>query len=562
MRSNRRLGGHPCKCRVAPSVILILLTMIMWAVSGLLTGPAYAGESGAENSGIVIEADTTEYRFEPGGTAVVAEGNAKVTYQDFSVSADYIRIKVEPGELFSRGDVVARQGLRTVRCDLLAYNLYTGKGRILEPDAHISDLYIHGSQMNLEPGILTLDNAYVTGCELDYPCYRVSSKKVVIYPDDRVVVEWPILWFGNVPVMIVPRLTLPLRGDRVALGEGEVKSVPIPEFSYDSSNGFLVGLTYLDKIQDWAQVRYEGAYASKRRGIMLSAEADLALGQGRTGILKGDYSSWKGFSATLGYGMPLSNWLTLDARVRYVPVATGDDSTRWKGFEPGAVEGRLVVQSTDEWPVRAKLTVAKDILSTGDLYRIPELQVSVKPVSMPGNIGSVTLSGGFGRFEEPSRHVQAGRTHVAASFVSSTVHLAHGITGSLSLGARRAWYETGDTLNSFDIGTGVKASLGERETFGGTVPRVKAGINYDFRAVEGLSPFAFDRMSPENKASASLDYRVSEDLSIGVSTSYDFRKQAIDDVGLLLVRYNHCYDIHATWHRKQQAFGLEVKFTR
>ncbi|NLB73830.1 MAG: LPS-assembly protein LptD [Firmicutes bacterium] len=560
MRSNRRLGGPPCKCRVTPSVIVILLTVIMWAVSGLLTGSAYAGESSAENSGIVIEADTTEYRFEPGGTAVVAEGNAKVSYKDFFVSADYIRVQVEPGELFSRGDVVACQGLRTVRCDLLAYNLYTGKGRILEPDAHISDLYIRGSEMNLAPGILTLDTAYVTGCELDYPCYRVSSKRLVIYPDDRVVAEWPVLWFENIPVMVLPRLVLPLRGDRIAFADGE--DIPIPKFSHDSSDGFLVGLTYQDKIEDWVQVRYEGAYASKHRGIMLSAQADLVLGQGRTGALKGDYSSWKGFSVTAGYGMPLSDWLTLDARARYVPLGTGDDSTRWRGFEPGAVDGRLVVQSTDEWPVRAKLTVAKDILLAGDLYRIPELEVSLKPVSMPGNIGSVSLSGGFGRFEEPSRHVQAGRTHVAASFASSTIHLAHGITGSLSLGARRAWYETGDTLNSFDIGTSVKASLGEREAFGGTVPRIKAGINYDFRAVQGLSPFAFDKISPVNKASASMDYRVREDLSIGVSTSYDFRKQAIDDVGILLAHHNHCYDIEATWHKKQQTFGLEVKFTR
>ncbi len=105
---------------------------------------------------------------------------------------------------------------RTIRCDLLAHNLYTGKGRILEPDAHISDLYIRGSEMNLEPGVLTLDNAYVTGCELYHPCYRVSSKKLVIYPDDRVVAEWPVLWFENVPVMILPRLVLPLKGDRIA----------------------------------------------------------------------------------------------------------------------------------------------------------------------------------------------------------------------------------------------------------------------------------------------------------------------------------------------------------
>lgn len=560
MRNGRRLGGPPCACRVAPSVILVVLAMIMWALSGLLAGSVYAGESGDENGGIVIEADTTEYRFEPGGTAVVADGNAKVTYKDFSVSADYIRIEVEPGELFAEGDVVACQGPGTIRCELLTHNLYTGKGRILEPDAHISDLHIRGSRMNLEPGLLTLDNAYVTGCELYHPCYRVSSKRLVIYPDDRVVVEWPVLKVGNVPCMILPRLVLPLKGDRIAFLDGE--GIPIPKLGYDSSNGFLVGLTYSDKIRDWAQVRYEGAYASKRRGVTLSAKADLALGHGTTGTLEGAYSSWKGFSVAAGYGMPLSDWLTLDACARYVPLGTGDDSTRWKGFEPGAVEGRLVVQSAGEWPVRAKLTVAKDILRAGDLYRIPELEVSLKPVSIPGSIGSVTLSGGFGRFEEPSRKVRAGRTHMALSFTSSTVRFTHGITGSLSLGARRAWYETGDTLSSFDVGARVKASLGEREAFGGTVPRINAGVSYDFRVVQGLSPFAFDKMSPLNKASASLDYRVREDLSIGVSTSYDFRKQAIDDVGLLLVRHNHCYDIQATWHEKQQAFGIEVKFTR
>jgi hypothetical protein len=560
MRICRRPGWLPCACRVAPSVILIVLAMIMWVLSGLLAAPAYAGAPSAEGSGIVIEADTTEYRFEPGGTVVVADGNAKVAYEDFSVSADYVRVQVEPGELFAEGGVVAYEGSRTIRCDLLAYNLYTGKGQILEPDAHISDLYIHGSKMNLEPGVLTLDNAYVTGCGLYHPCYRVSSKKLVIYPDDRVVMEWPVLWFENVPCMIFPRLVLPLKGERIAFLDGE--GIPIPKLSYDSSNGFLVGLTYLDKIQDWVQVRYEGAYASKRRGVTLSAKADLALGQGKSGTLEGAYSSWKGFSATAGYTMSLSNLLTLDARVRYVPLGTGDDRARWKGFGPGATEGRIVAESSGEWPVRAKLTVAKDILQAGDLYRIPELEVSLKPVSIPGGIGSMTLSGGIGRFEEPSRKVQAGRTHMALSFTSSTVRFAPGITGSLSLSARRAWYETGDTLDSFDVGARMKASFGEQEAFGRTVPRVNAGLNYDFRAVQGLSPFAFDRISPVNKGSASLDCRVSEDLSMGVSTSYDFHKQAIDDVGLLLIRHNHCYDIQATWHKKQQAFGIELKFTR
>jgi hypothetical protein len=562
MGNHGRIGGPFRASQAAPPVMLLVLVIIVCVLPGLLTEPVYAGEPDQGNGGIVIEADITEYRFEPEGTVVVAEGNAKVTYEDLFISADCIRIYAEPGELLACGRVVARQGMRTVKCDLFTYNLYTGKGRILEPDAHISDVYVRGSEMNLAPGILTLDNAYVTGCELDDPCYRVSSKKVVIYPDDRVVVEWPTLWFGRVPVMIVPRLAFPLKGESVALGEGEDKSVPVPRFSYDSSNGFLIGLTYRDKTQGWAQLCYEGAYVSKRRGIKARAEADLALGPGKTGVLEGAYSSWEGFSAKARYGMSLSNLITLDAIVRYVPAKSDDDSAKWKGFERGTVEARLVAETVGQGPVRAKATLAKDVLSTGDLYRIPELEVSLKPVSIPGNIGSFTLSGGFGQFEEPSRSVKASRTHLVGSYASPTIPLSGGVTGSLSLSARRAWYETGDTLNSFKAGTRVKANFGKVEAFGGTVPQVKAGISYDYTYVRGVSPFRFDKVSPSNKASANVDYRVSEGWSIGVSTSYDFKKQSVDDIGVLLMHHNHCYDICATWNKKQQLFGIDMKFTR
>ena len=84
-------------------------------------------------------------------------------------------------------------------------------------------------------------------------------------------------------------------------------------------------------------------------------------------------------------------------------------------------------------------------------------------------------------------------------------------------------------MSSLYLGTGVKASLGEQAAFGEIVPRLSAGVSYDFRAVEGGSPFSFDSLSPVNKASARLDYRITEGLSVGVSTSYDFRKQAFDD---------------------------------
>ena len=81
MQRDRRLFGPSRKCRLVPSVVLIVLLIGLWAALGFVTLPAYAAEGLAvENSGIVIEADITEYRFESGEVVVSAEGNARVSY--------------------------------------------------------------------------------------------------------------------------------------------------------------------------------------------------------------------------------------------------------------------------------------------------------------------------------------------------------------------------------------------------------------------------------------------------------------------------------------------------
>ena len=183
----------------------------------------------------------------------------------------------------------------------------------------------------------------------------------------------------------LPSLEQPVEGDRVALGKG--RSVSVPKFGYDSSNGFLIGFTYFDNTRDWVAMSYEGAYLSRRQGIKLHGEADLALGPGKTGILEGTYSSWEGFSAAARYGMSLSSFVNLEANVRYVPVNSGGNSTGWKGFVPGAIEGKLLAQTGGQGPIKAKAILAKEVRTAGELYRIPRLKYLLNRSLFPEVLG-------------------------------------------------------------------------------------------------------------------------------------------------------------------------------
>ena len=115
MQSDGRVVRPARVFQVVSPVMPVVLVMIVCMLSGLLTGSAHAEESGAGNEGIVIEADSTEYRIELEGTVVVAEGNALVTYKNFFASADYIRVQVGSGNLFARGNVVAHQETQSIK---------------------------------------------------------------------------------------------------------------------------------------------------------------------------------------------------------------------------------------------------------------------------------------------------------------------------------------------------------------------------------------------------------------------------------------------------------------
>ncbi|NLS45329.1 MAG: DUF3769 domain-containing protein [Firmicutes bacterium] len=537
---------------------VILVTCILL---GFFAEPAFAVEADG-NTGIVIEADITEYKFESEGMVVTAEGNAKVTYNDFFISADYIYIYTGPGNLLACGDVTAYLESRSITCEQFSYNLYTGEGCILEPDAYISNVHLKGAGMDVSPGILTLDNAYVTGCGLGKPCYRVTSKKIIIYPDDRIVLEWPTFRLGDIPVMISPVLILPLKGDRIGFGEDGAKGIPIPRISYDSSGGLLMGFTYYDQPKSGIRLSYEGAYSLKHKGIKASVEAKLSLGKEKTGTLGCTYASWEGFSGKAGYMMSLSDFATLNAILNYIPEKTETGSGSWKGFETGDFEARLVMQTKGDIPFQVKAMLAKDLPSTGKLYRVPELGVSLKPISIPGGIGTLALSGGYGRYEEPSYFTKASKTHIAAYYTSPTLSLPAEMTGNVSLHLKKAWYETGDTLNSVTMKAGVKRNFGGIDAFGKILPRVKAGISYGYVYVLGESPFRFDKISPSNEITVSMDWRVNKSWSVGISASYDFDKKGIDDVDALLIYHNHCYDIRATWNQKDKISGIDIKFTR
>lgn len=524
---------------------------------------------GPSDEAILVEAETTQYQYGPEGTVVVASGNVRATYGDLSVSADYLRIHVDAGDLLARGNVQVRRGSSVTRCTLFAYNLKAKTGRVLEPDAAVPGVYVRGKEMDVQPDRFTLADAHATGCDLKEPCYRVTTRRLVIYPDKRVVAEWPVLWLERVPVLALPRLTLPVRGERVGWVEGE--GYPVPRLGYAPESGLIIGLTYLGRSREDLTIRYEGAWLTRRKGVQAQARADMQLGPGQSATLTGGFRSWEGVYASGVWNLAISRALSLQADARYNAghgMWPGGSAGDWP-YEEGeqgtpagpGTEGGLTVRA-DAGPVAVKATARKDLYDSGTVYSLPAVEIATGPIRAPGMPVMLSLSGGAGRFEEPGRGVLTMRTFAALSATTVPLRLAEGIACILSLDARRAWYGTGDLLDTRTTGVSLNGEFGTLEAFGADVPRIDTRLGYTLRTVSGATPFAFDRSGPLIEAAASIAARVNQGWTVGLATTYDLAAEAVKDVDLSLVNHHHCYDIRATWRERRKAFGLEVRFTR
>jgi len=569
---------------VFAAVILIILTAgavkSSAADHGAITDTASgSGASmvgaGAGDEPVVIEADTTEYHYGSDGTIVEARGNVRATHRDLFVSADYLRVNVGAGELLARGNVLVRRGSSVTSCTLFTYDLKAATGRVLDPKGSVPGVYVCGKEMDVAPDKLTLADAHATGCDLEDPCYRVTTRKLVIYPDRRVVAEWPVLWLEQLPVLVVPRLTIPLRGERVGWVEGE--GYPVPRLAYDPENGFVAGLSYLDRSREDLTIRYDGAYLTRRRGVHVEARADARPGPGVSATLIGGLRSWEGpyasalcrldITETFAHGGPTAFSVVADARYR---SGTASGAGLEGGVTGVAKLGSLALQAA----------ARKDLLSTGTTYSLPAVDATLDPIAIPG--ARVTLSGGVGRFEEPGRGVESTRSYAAISVASKPLKLSFGgggaasgdgqaesgniggldVTIGLNVSARRAWYGTGDVLGSRAATVSLDGRFGSLDAFGRDAPRVVAGLDYTRRTVSGASPFAFDAISPLNQVAADMTVRLNQSWTARVGATYDIGGDAVKDLDFSVTNHHHCYDITATWREKRQEFGLEVRFTR
>jgi lipopolysaccharide assembly outer membrane protein LptD (OstA) len=146
---------------------------------------------------------------------LILSKNAKVEYQGKTLLGKHITYSANLELLDAQGSPVLIEGADKLYGRQMDYDLETGTGLVEEGTTKFMDGYYNGRTIaKVGNDILKVWNSTYTTCDLRTPHYHITSNRMKVYLDDKVVTGPLVLYIGETPLAVLPFFAQNIRRGR------------------------------------------------------------------------------------------------------------------------------------------------------------------------------------------------------------------------------------------------------------------------------------------------------------------------------------------------------------
>jgi hypothetical protein len=236
------------------------LGSVRWAWAALAVLVFTRGIAAAQAE-LVLEADRILY--DAAARTLEARGEVRIRYRDVRLWAEEARADLNRGDIVVRGNVVLEQGGRRLAAQSLRYDLRTGRATATGMRAVLDGIYYAAREATLEGNVLQALEALATVCDPADPLLRITARRILLIPGERLVAEGASLWGRRTRLVHLGRLEIPL------VERPLVAHLPRPEVGYEAASGPWVALRYPYRAGDLlgeAYLRYNASLGWEGNG--------------------------------------------------------------------------------------------------------------------------------------------------------------------------------------------------------------------------------------------------------------------------------------------------------
>jgi len=176
--------------------------LILFTLSLIIASSLYADE-GEKKIPIIVNGDKVEYFQDE--RKVIGSGNIEITYEDVRLTCDKIVVEMDTKEALAEGNVKLFHKESVHSGEKATYNFETKKGGVVNASLSASPWYGKGELIERTGASeYCVKKGYISTCEKDPPHYKIQTRQVKIFLDDKVTATNTVMYIGGVPILYMP----------------------------------------------------------------------------------------------------------------------------------------------------------------------------------------------------------------------------------------------------------------------------------------------------------------------------------------------------------------------
>ena len=185
-----------------------LPVFILAVVFVLCAGLIFAQEN--KESPIIINGDNVEYSTD--SKEVTATGDIEVIYKGSKLTCNKLQVNMQTKQGLAEGNARLEDEKGVVTGEKIVYDFANKTGVIYNASFRANPWFGKARKVEkISDSEFVSKNGYFTTCSFDQPHFRLASKKINMFPGDKVQSEQTTLYLGAVPTAYLPRFNYSMK---------------------------------------------------------------------------------------------------------------------------------------------------------------------------------------------------------------------------------------------------------------------------------------------------------------------------------------------------------------
>lgn len=148
---------------------------------------------------IIVNGDTVEYSTDT--KEISATGNVQVIYKGAKLTCQKLTVNSQTKVGVAQGNARLDDQKGVIEGEKIIYNFQTKTGIIMDADFRANPYFGKAKKVDkVSDAQFTAWNGYATTCNLDRPHYRINSKRINLFPGDKIQTKQDTIYVGNAPL--------------------------------------------------------------------------------------------------------------------------------------------------------------------------------------------------------------------------------------------------------------------------------------------------------------------------------------------------------------------------